>query len=412
MSVRGWLLWTIPIGMVACKGQTSAPIQPDPVVPAPKPAPSPTPVAEASRVLFQGRVVDLKARSLLRVLEKDRPRHEAEHGDLAYLAYPGELRAYDMNTGAKRWTAPLTCDAVAAGPGGAFCGTSTGVVRCEPKTGAATTVSVKPATQLLAIQGRILGAHVDKTLDVWDATSGAAVGSSTMPFIVYGPREGFVANAKGACATSTGKELELFCVDATAKTVLSRSYPLAKPTDTPGTWFTRRQLDSQFAVASTWFGKGTRRGVVVRVTDGVELARLEEELVAAIGSDLIAERLLVTQPSTKLLDPSGKVRWTSTEKLNDAAAALQVGRAIVVSSYHPIATGADLWAFDKTTGSTLWKGDVSLLPIAHSKYSNHVELSLAFDHLMLRGTEAGQVYLELFDPKDGTRKFETVLANW
>jgi len=100
------------------------------------------------------------------------------------------------------------------------------------------------------------------------------------------------------------------------------------------------------------------------------------------------------------------------EKLNDAAAVLAVGDTLVVSSYHPIATGADLWGFDRNTGKTLWKGDVSLLPIAHSKYSNHVDLSLACDHVVMRGTESGQVYLEIFDPKDGARRFVTTLGTW
>lgn len=400
----------LALTLSACKGRTTAPIQPDPVVPRPSPTPTPK-LEEDPRVLFQGRVVDLKARAL-QVLEKDRPKHEAAFGDLAYLASATELRAYDMKTGAKRWSSPAVCETLEAGAGGAFCGASTGVSRHDATSGVASPVSAKSVVQLVRLDGRILGVHGDRSLEAWDGATGLVVGSGTVPFTVYGAREGFVANPKGACAASIGKELQLHCVDASAKTLYTNSYPLAKPTDPSSTWFARRQLDERYIVASTWFGKSPRRGVVVRVADGVEVARKEEEIVAAFDRDGALDGLLVTQPTTQLFDASGKLRWTSPEKLNDAAAVLPLGDTLVVSSYHPIATGADLRAFDRLTGKLLWTGDVALLPIAHSKYSNHVDLSLAFDHVVMRGTESGQVYLELFDPKDGARKLEVSLGTW
>lgn len=401
----------LALTLSACKGRATAPIQPDPTVPHPVPTPAPKVDADP-RVLFQGRVVDLKARSVVHVLEKDRPRHEAAFGGVAYLATATELRAYDMKTGAKRWSVPAVCDVVEAAAGGAFCGTSAGVVRHDPTTGAATTVSTKSVAQLVALDGRILGVHGDRSLESWDGGTGVVVGTGSVPFTIYGAREGFVANPKGACAASIGKELQLHCVDASAKTLYTNTYPLAKPTDPSSTRFARRQLDDRYMVTSTWFGKSPRRGVVVRVADGVELARLEEEIVAAFDRDGALDGLLVTQPTTQLFEPSGKLRWTSPEKLIDAAAVLPIGDTLVVSSYHPIASGADLRAFDRLTGKLLWNGDVALLPIAHSKYSNHVDLSRAFDHVVMRGTESGQVYLELFDPKDGARRFEVTLGTW
>jgi len=309
---RAPALLALGVLLSACKDRTTAPIRPDPMVPSPHPAPAPKPENEAApRGLFHGRVVDLKARALLNVLEKDRPKQEAAFGGIAFLAYATELRAYDMKTGAKRWSVPATCTVLEAGAGGAFCGTSTGVVRHDANSGAAMSVSTKRVVQLVAVEGRVLGVHDDRTLDAWDGRSGLVVGTGTVPFSIYGARDGFVVNPKGACAASIGRELQLHCVDASAKTLHTTTHALAKPTDPSSTWFSRRQLDGRYVVASTWFGKSPRLGVAVRVADGVEVARMEEELVAAIDRDGTLEGLLVTQPSTRLFEPSGKVRWTS-----------------------------------------------------------------------------------------------------
>jgi len=409
--MRGSGVLLLAMLVPACKGGTTATIHPDPSVRAPQPAPAPK-VDDAVRVLFGGKVVDLKARALVHVLEKDRPKLEASFEDVAYVASATELRAYDMKTGVRRWSVPATCEILEAAAGGAFCGTSGGVVRHDAGAGIAVPVSPKSVVQLVALDGRVLGVHADRTLDVWDGRSGLSTGSGTVPFSIYGAREGFVANPKGACAASIGRELQVHCVDRSAKTLYTNTYPLAKPTDPSSTWFARRQLDARWMVASTWFGRSVRRGVVVRIADGVEVARIEAEIIAAIDEDGALDGLLVTRPTTQLLEPSGKLRWSSAEKLNDAASAVAFGDTLVVSSYHPIASGADLWGFERSTGKTRWKGDVSLLPIAHSKYSNHVELSRAFDHVVMRGTESAQRYLEIFDPKDGTRRFAETIGTW
>jgi hypothetical protein len=195
--------------------------------------------------------------------------------------------------------------------------------------------------------------------------------------------------------------------------LISETFTLSKPTDPTTTWFTVRQLDARFFVASTWLTSAVRRGIVVRVADGVELARLEEQLTSAVARDDGAlEGMIVTAPETRFVEPTGAVRWTSTVKLSDATSALLVDRTLVVASFHPIATGATLHAFDLATGATLWTGAVDLLPIAHSIYSNDVRLTLRGGHVAMRGIEAGQDYLELFDPRDGTRALSELVGLW
>src|SRR5439155_18869101 len=121
---------------------------------------------------------------------------------------------------------------------------------------------------------------------------------------------------------------------------LSKTYALAKPTDPSSTSFLVRQLDEHFLVASTWFGPGgVHRGVVVRVGDGVEVARMEEQVTTAVArQDGALEGLVVTQPGLRFLEPSGASRWTSKVTLDDATSALLVDRTLVIASFHPIAT--------------------------------------------------------------------------
>jgi hypothetical protein len=392
-------------------------VTPDPSVRGsrpPKEVPAPSP-KEARLSLFEGKVIDLEARSILHVLDKDRPSRQAMHGEVGYLvAKSGELRGYDLPTGALRWSIPSApCSQLAAGEGGAFCGNGADLVRYDAVKGGATAIPSKSTgeiSQLLAVSGRILALRNDISIESYDGVTGAFVGASKLPFFPYGSRLGIVANPTGVCGTSpSAMDVLLFCVDSAANILFNKSYPFKKPSDPPSMTFTVQQLDARWMVASTWFSSTPKRGVVVRLSDGVEVARVEKDVAAALSRpDGSLEALLVTRPSLELLEPSGAVRWSSSEKLEDSATALLHDETLVVASFHPIATGADLRGFDRSSGKLLWRGDVELLPIGHSKYFNHVYLSVSFGHVVMRGVEASQHYLELFDPKDGARKFSEV----
>jgi len=405
------------LSLAACgrrAGETT--IAPDPSVRASNPPVEVPKKVEGERLsLFQAKVIDLEARVVAHVLEKDRPVREAMFGDAAYvLNKSGALHAYDVKSGKERWgIATAACSVLAASEGGAFCGKGADVVRHDAKTGVATAVTSKSTANLMhlvAVEGRVLVVRDDRSVESIDGKSGALVDSSTFPFMPYGSRDGVVSIGKGACGASPSwTEVQLHCVDSSAKALYSKTYTLKKPGDPPAMSFLVRQLDAKYMVVSTWFGKTPRRGIVVRVSDGVELANIEEEIVAAVpDKDGGLEGFFVANPTVKFLEPSGAVRWTSSEKLEDAASVVLHDEMIVASSYHPIATGADLHGFDRKSGKTMWKGDVELLPIAHSKYFNHVELSIAFGHVVMRGNEASQNYLEVFDPKDGARKLSEV----
>ncbi len=401
-------------GLAACaRRPADKPIAPDPsVVPGKVPIDAPKPQDNPQLVLFQGKVIDLRARVVARVLEKDVPTREASHRGIAYvLSKAGELRAYDMQTGSLRWSVATTaCSLLAASDGGAFCGKGADLVRHEPDKGAANPVISKSTAalqQLLGSDGRVLVLRDDRTLESFEGSTGALVAAGVLPFMPYGSREGLVRNGKGACGASPSSlDVRVVCVDRSAKVLYSKTYPLTKPGDPSGMSFITRQLDADWLVTSTWFGKTPRRGVVVRLSDGVEVLRVDEEVLAAVTRlDGALEGFFVGQPTASFLEPSGAVRWTSPEKFEDGASATLSGDVLAIASFHPIASGASLRGLDRLTGKLRWTGDVELLPIGHSKYFNHVDVSVAFGMVVMRGNEAAQRYLELFDPKDGTRTF-------
>ena len=406
-------LCLVAIALTACGRRASdKTITPDPLV---TPAKPPAEVKKAKGeqlVLFRGKVIDLSTRVVAHVLDKDLPAREAANGGFAYLlSKAGELRAYDMQTGSPRWSVATTsCSLLAASEGGAFCGKGTDLVRYEAEKGVANPVpskSVAALHQLLASGGRVLVLRDDRSLESIDGHTGVSVGSDVLPFMPYGSREGMVANLRGACGASPSSvDVRLVCVDRSAKILYEKTYSLKKPGDPSSMSFITRQLDADWLVTSTWFSKTPTRGIVVRLSDGAEVLRVEEEVLAAVSRpDGALEGFFVGKPGPTFLEPTGAVRWTTTEKFEDGASAALAGDVLAIASFHPIATGASLRGFDRATGALRWTGAVELLSIGHSKYFNHVDVSFAHGMVVMRGDEAAQHYLELFDPKDGARTF-------
>ena len=422
--------------LVACRRTSSSPnIAADPArAEAGPPKEAPSPERSLALSLHHGKVIDLEKRAVTFVLEKDLTQREASFGDDAYLVTKaGELRAYSMTTGVMRWSTPGVagaaggCSVLAAAAGGAFCGKGSTLTLHDAKTGAArviTTTSTADIQQLITVENdraivrrlpdHVLSLRTDRTLESYDGTTGATAGSATFPFMPWGFRAGLVSTPAGVCgAGSAASEVQAACVDATTKIVWSKSFTLRKPSDPTTGSFMVRQLDDRFLVVSTWWSPTLRRGIAVRITDGVEVARIEAELAAAVSDRSGGlEGLLVTTPTVRFLEPSGALRWTSTEKLDEAASAVLIDSTLAVASFGRIATGAELHGFDNVTGKTIWRGDVELLPISHSKYYNEVALGVAFGHLIMNGREAAQSYVEIFDVTTGVRKLADVRALW
>jgi hypothetical protein len=404
---------------IACKRpHTDATIMKDPAPHEPKTPPKPEPPGDASLILLHARVIDPVTATVLHTLEPSPPlpKHETSRRDRGYLQTATALEAFDLRAGKKLWSQPATCTAIEATQRGVSCASTRVLDLYDADTGAhrsLATSSAADVTQLLAVKDHVLVLRADGTLESIEDPSGALVATTKVPFppLRYEP---FAPNERGACiASAASHDVDLACFDPSATLLFHKTYVLSKPTDPSFTSFTVRQIDANFLVASTWFGTAVRRGVAVRLSDGVALVRVEEELTFAVARDDGAlEGVIVTEPATRFLDASGALRWTNKTKLSDATSALLLDRTLVVASFHPIAAGATLQAFDVGSGAVRWTGDVDLLPIAHSIYSNHVDLTLRGGRIAMRGREAAQDYLEIFEPSDGKRVLSELVGLW
>jgi hypothetical protein len=416
--------WLVALVVASCiaapscrRPRDESPIAPDPAPRDASPPKSPAPLGDPSLVLLHGRVIDPVAARVTFTLvpTPPLPKLEASKGDRGYAFGATNLDAFDLRRGNKLWSVAASCSVLVALDVGALCASirdlflydaSTGAVRALASTGSA------DVQQLLAVSGHVLVLRGDGTIESFDDRTLAEIGSSKLPFVAVG-FDPLAANVHGACvASSPSRDVELACLDTSAKIERITTHALVKPTDPTLTSFIKRQLDERFFVVASWFGP-MRRGVVVRVADGVEVARVEQEITSAVArADGSLEGMLVTNPETRFLEPSGAVRWTSKVRLDDSTSVLSFGDALVVASFDPIATGATLHAFDLATGATRWTGDVALEPITHSVYLNDVVLSLRGGRVAMRGKEAAQDYLELFDPRDGSRVFKELVTLW
>jgi hypothetical protein len=230
------------------------------------------------------------------------------------------------------------------------------------------------------------------------------VAKTTLPFLPW-PFEGtktLVDRGTEACAVEAdGTELRAVCLDRTLRARYTLNEQLGGPR------VVERERGARWIVVTSTAQAPT--GVVLDLAAGRIVARVDVSLSAAVRDPMgELEGLLVTRPSTVLLDASGRVQWTSPEHLDEAVSAVSAGGTVFVVSYSSIAMGARLVAFDRGTGAVRWRGDLQLIPIDHSIYRNHVELAWDDGVLVVRGRESSQEYLEIFAPADGTALFRTV----
>jgi outer membrane protein assembly factor BamB len=104
-------------------------------------------------------------------------------------------------------------------------------------------------------------------------------------------------------------------------------------------------------------------------------------------------------------DATGTKQWSwATQGYgHEAIRVRRAGANIIVALYNPIATGVALYALDAATGTIAWQGNVDLLSIGHSKYSNVVTLDDSGTNVLLVGHESSQEYVETFDSATGKR---------
>ena len=97
------------------------------------------------------------------------------------------------------------------------------------------------------------------------------------------------------------------------------------------------------------------------------------------------------------------------DELTGAAMVADADR-VYVATYDRIATGCDLAAYAASDGHQVWAvGLDGAGPVAHSKYSNRVQLRLIDGKPTVFGAEAAHRYIEIRDPATGALISNTLL---
>ncbi len=312
-----------------------------------------------------------------------------------------ELRAHDTADGRLLWSQAVAgCRQPVASASGVFCESDAGLSHFSRGTGKVQQLGPETeVTGLIGLEGRLLALTSSSTVVALDAMSGEVLGSLKLR---HQPVSGFTrrplvrAGSLVCGASSNDKTTDLTCFDGTPSLVHSEA--IAVPQGA------LQQADADVLVVSSW--QGARSCEVLATSSGASMGRTKNRCAAGIASSGSLEGMLLLHPKLELLDARGSVRWSSEKQTRssfDAAKVVRVGTTLVIARYNPIATGTQLFAVDAATGALVWTADVESLPIAHSKYSNRVELEVTSRGLMLVGREAGQEFVQLFDATSGRR---------
>jgi hypothetical protein len=157
------------------------------------------------------------------------------------------------------------------------------------------------------------------------------------------------------------------------------------------------------------YGKPAKSAVVER-DSGKTIVTLDKDYRAALvesPSGKLVGVLALRDAGVMLHTPDGKEAWRAHSLLErgaDSAATLVVGDKLIVASFHRIATGSSLHAYDLKSGALKWKADVHQLNVGHSQYWNDVSLELRYPNVVMRGFEAGGCYEQTFDVGSGRRQ--------
>lgn len=399
--------------LLAACAEPPAPTSPEELPrPAPGPiapgtaAPSSRPSKPAEALLVVGgELVDLASLTPRHVLTTDRVFASAISDGVAYLTVRKdsgrELRAYATADGRLLWSHAVEgCFQPVATASGVFCESDAGALHFSRSGGKRQQLGPDTAvTGLLELDGRVLALTSGRVVKSFDAMSGEVLGSLTLPEqpvagIARGP---LVRAGSLACgAAPNDKTTTVMCFDdgPTLAHVEALSVPQGA----------LRQADEDALVVSSFRAPGACE--VLATKTGASLARASVPCAAAVVADGAFEGVLSVTPALELLDAQGARRWLGASQSGssfETAAVARVGAMLIVARYNPIATGTDLFAVDAATGAPLWTADVESLPIAHSKYSNRVELQVTSRGLLLVGREASQELVELFEPSSGKR---------
>ncbi|MGZ6095477.1 MAG: hypothetical protein ACXWUG_25785, partial [Polyangiales bacterium] len=285
----------------------------------------------------------------------------------------------------------------------------------DKTTGAIRTVSgTRDVAQMLGVGRHLVVVRAGGTMDSIEERTGTTSASISAPLHAFPP---LIANDSGFCGATTTSGSAVFggCWSETLVPRWVRTVSPAMPGDPPFTAFPRN-FGHGFLVAGTQnFGtKGVERSVVLRLSDGAEVARVSEE-IAAVGAhgETTLDGLVSIKRGFRYLEPNGTRRFLGAlTRIDDAADAVIDGDRLFLAVYPSISVGCEIRVFDRTSGRFLWTAAPELPPIAHSAYMNRVHLSVRAGALVVAGEEAAVDYVLLLDPATGKGLLADVVKLW
>ncbi|MGZ3475327.1 MAG: hypothetical protein ACXWUG_14345 [Polyangiales bacterium] len=401
---------------LACACRRDVPVRPDPVVVDASPPPPP---AAPTRVLRQACVIDLHEPRLLAALDKSAPRLEdGSH----FVDRTGALHSVDLASASERWVKKpaFVPYGLASTKSGAVVSREKDLAIYDPSGDVRAVTFAMRVSHLVGRERDVLLIEDDDRLERLDLATGKATLLAKVPFKVFGWHSALqlLPDRRSVCAISQPSgALEVACFDGDGAPTARRTLDLHEPSDPKGMSFGIRSIDARYVLfgVGPFFVGSVSRAAVVRLADGAIVAKLEENVAAIVErEDGTIEGLLGVQPELRMLETGGKLRWKapSPNPHDEGAAAITRGGKLFASVFPPISSGSALLALDLGTGATLWKGDVHMLPIAHSEYENEVRLSFFENRVVLRGDEASVQTFQLFDESNGKRVFFDSRQPW
>jgi len=372
--------------------------------------------APLDRFMVGARIVDVPSRSIAHELQKKPPTFAEVDRDRAYVVFEGVVRAYDSKTGAEKWkVTPPRCRQFAMTDHAVYCAGDDEIHVLGKTDGALRTIATgKPIGSMLGLSRHLIVFRATSELESIAEGDAGPLATIKAPLHSY---RGMVRHGDGVCGAAASVKGGVFagCWTATLTAKWTKSIVIAKPGDPVLTGYDARRLDHGFLIASSLpWGSGPDRAVVVRWSDGDEVARVDESVAAvAARNERELDGLVSLKKGLRYLATNGTLRWSAPKlRVEDSADALLDGERVLVATYPQISSGVTLYALDRTSGALLWTHGPPLPGIAHSAYMNEVSLSFIGKTLVMRGHEAGIEHASLLEAASGKAHLNTALALW
>lgn len=399
------------LALVACRRADVARPDPTPPVDA-KHTPAPAPLT--TRVSLHGRIVDVTTGEVKHALRDKLSRDEATDARATYvLDDDAMLRAYELSSGTPLWSLATSARTLEVDDNNVYLIEGTDVVAVNKTNGvprrvaASSTIDeVRPFPGHLAVRR---GATVDIYRDTLLARASFTARVPIQGFIDQWHRS-LIATSTGVCfVLIVSPDYEVRCLDELAKESSHAVVTLTKPGDPPYSRFMAIASTPHHVVIGThsFGGSGLRRAAVIRLSDGKEVASVEDEIVAVTESPSGAlDGMISVGEEVHLYDASGALRWKYKPKWPESfAKVLSHDGTLVFAMHNVIATGVEVFALRKSDGRELWLGETRLPPIGHSKYHNNVTLEHLGDAAILRGHESSVEHVHVYDVTTGKLRY-------